>query len=148
MEQWINTSDWEARTHHIQPTATEAELKISFRLGIPTKFTLTLRTTLLWINRQHASTILYGNPLLALPDDDIPVAVSLRLEGQRLADYRAGHLALEIGGLVYFVDAFKEERQQTFGVMCTCGPLDTGNFDICAFTPPDDKELETRKQML
>ena len=148
MEQWINTSDWEARTAYIQPTATEAELKINFRIRNPTKYPLTLSTMLLWINRQHASTILYGNPLLVPPDDDVPVTVALRLEGVRLADYRAARLALEIGGLVHFVDAFKEKRQQTFGVIGTCGPLDTGDFDICAFTPPDDKELETRKRML
>jgi hypothetical protein len=147
MEQWVDTDFWEAVPKHIQPNATEADLEITFRLGNPTKFTLRLISLMLWIDRKHVSTTLFGNPLLA-PDDDTPVSITNRLEGVKLARYRAGYLPFEIGGLICFIDAFKERREQFFGFNCTCGPANKGKFEIVAFSPPSagERKAQQKKQ--
>jgi hypothetical protein len=69
-----------------------------------------------------------------------------RLEGVKLANYRASHLAFEIGGLICFVDAFKENREQLFGFICQCGPANKGEFNIIAFTPPSEEEQKNQKK--
>ncbi len=107
---------------------------------------LTLKSLRLWIDRKHASTTLFGSLLLA-PDDDIPVSVSNRLEGGKLVSYRESHLLFEIGGVIFFVDAFKENREQRFGFHCKCGPANKGDFEIIAFTPPSERNKGIRKSV-
>jgi hypothetical protein len=145
MDQWIDTEEWEAGPSHIQPNASEGDLPISFLLKNPTKFPLTLKSVILWINRTHVCTVLVGNLLLP-PDNSTPVHTSIKLNGVKLAMYREHRLGLEIGGLACFVDAFKETREQLFGVSCTCGPANDGEFNVIAFIPPSQEDEENYKK--
>jgi hypothetical protein len=114
-------------------------LRISFQLGNPTRLPMTLRSLSLWIDRRHHTSIAYGS-LLMTPDDVIDVIIPKRVEGVSLANYRANQLMFEIGGVICFVDAFREKREQSFGVHCKCGTAISGEFNLIAFTPPNNEE--------
>ena len=139
MDQWVDTDDWKAGPSHIQPNVSEGRLPISFRTVNPTKFPLTLRNVMVWVDRWHICTVAFGTLLLP-PKNNTMVNTSIALKGVRLAMYREHRLALEIGGVVSFVDAFKERKEQSFGLSCVCGPANDGEFDVIAFTPPDEEE--------
>jgi hypothetical protein len=144
MEQWIEVDDPEAQKH-ILATATESEFPIEFTLRNPTKFPLTLMSVKVWVDRQHTQTVWFRSLLLS-PDEGIPVVVKWHIEGVKLANYRSNHLHFELGGLICFVDAFKQDRQQRFGFTCHCWPSSRGEFALSAFTPPDEEEVKNQQK--
>lgn len=143
MQQWIDIDGLETIPVHLQPTATQFDLPISFQLGNPTKFPLVLHSLLLWIDRVHALTVLFGGIQLS-PDDSYTMNTSTRLEGVKLARYRAGNHSFEMGGVISFVDAFKEPQTCRFGYICKCGSTKRGEFELCGFAPPDEAELSAQ----
>lgn len=145
MEQWVDTDDWESSRIYIQPAATEADLRISFRLVNPTKFPLTLRSVELWVNQRKNRLVVFRK-LIVPPDDGTRVEISFQIKGQNIANYRTNSLTLEIGGLIKFVDMFKKDQERLFGITCTCGPNTSGEFDSTAFTPPSENEEHKQPQ--
>jgi hypothetical protein len=145
MGQWVDTGCWEVVPKHIQPTATEAELRINFEIGNPTNFPLTLKSVILWTDRIHTASIGLGRLVLP-PRADTALNFEKRLEGVKLANYVNSRLFFEIGGVILFIDAFKENREQLFGFHCKCGPANKGEFNRIAFTPPDEEELKAQEK--
>jgi len=144
MEQWIDVDDLVARKY-ILPNATESEFPIGFRLGNPTKFPLTLKSVKVWVDRRHIQTVFFRSLLLS-PDEDIRVLVNWHIEGMKLANYHANHLLFELGGVICFVDAFKEEREQKFGFACECRPTSSGEFTLSTFALPDEEEESNQQK--
>ena len=144
MEQWIDVDELEVYKY-IQPNATKSDFPITFRLGNPTKFPLTLQSVIMWVDRRQVQTVFFRNLLLS-PDKSTTVTVPWHIEGVKLANYRANHLLFEFGGVVSFVDVFKDKREQKFGFICNCRPANTGDFTLSAFTPPDEEELKAQQK--
>lgn len=144
MEQWIDIRELTVQAY-VPQGVNESKFPMSFKLGNPTKFPLTLKTLTIWIDRKHIQSVVYRYLLLP-PDKDIPVAVEWHIEGVNLSNYRANFLMFELGGLITFTDAFKEAREQKFGFICKCGPTNGGKFDLIAFTTPDEeKKIEEQE---
>ncbi len=146
MEQWIDTEDWEAGPTHIQPTATEAFLPISFAIVNTTRFKLFLERVDLWIDREAATTTYFRKQLLTPDGGRTSVEIQRRLVSVKLESYRKGILRFEIGGVVSYVDAFRKEQKQNFGFHCTCQISRTAVFEPIAFDPPDAREIEAQQR--
>jgi hypothetical protein len=139
MDQWIDTDSWRVGLAVIPPDSTQTMLPISFQIINPTKFKLTLTSITLWTDRRLARVMTFGSLLLP-PGVGLPIDFNKLLEGVKLDMYNEGRLGFEIGGLIYFIDAFKEERKQLFGFLCNCNPINRAEFIRIAFNPPSDEE--------
>ena len=135
MDQWVETDEWDAHVPHTQPNAKTAKLTVEFRLKNSTRYPLTLRSLILWFDYRHAQTTAYPKMPL-VPEESMPVTVEIPLEGQKLALYLAGHLSFLIGGVIAYVDVFKDEKSQKFGVICKVGLARESTFEIGSFDPP------------
>lgn len=144
MGQWVETDELETSPRHTHPNMTEVDLPLSFRIGNPTKFPLTLKNVIVWVDRKHIVSIEYGKPLLC-PDEGIGVELKVKLDGPKFTSYRMNSLAFEIGGRIAYIDALKEEKTQLFGYICRCGQSDRGTFELIAFRPPDEEKTSRER---
>src|SRR6185437_112001 len=130
MEQWVDTEKWETEYLFTQD-GTEI-LPIRFRIKNPTKFKITLIKAVCWINGRHIVSIHFRKQLLA-PDGYAVAEIKYPLNTGQVAAYRRETLKFEAGGVIYFVDAFRREQEQSFGYACWCRSPDKSFFEPISF---------------
>jgi hypothetical protein len=148
MEQWIVTDDWEAGPIHIPDNAVEVFLPIRFAIANTTKFKMFLNRVEVWIDRRPAIDTYFRGQLLTPGGGSATVEIQRKLSGMGLESYRKGFVRFEIGGIVYYVDAFGKEQEQRFGFHCSCRMDQEAYFKPIAFIPPDAIEIEQQKRKI
>jgi hypothetical protein len=148
MEQWIVTDNWEAGPIHIPDNAVEVFLPIRFAIANTTKFKMFLNRVEVWIDRRLAIDTYFRGQLLTPDGGSTTVEIQRKLSGMGLDYYRNWFLRFEIGGIVYYVDAFGKEQEQRFGFHCTCRMDQEASFKPIAFIPPDAIEIEQQKRKI
>jgi len=144
MEQWVDTEKWE--TDYLFTQDGTEILPIYFRIKNPTKFKIILHKAILWINGRHISSVWFRKQLLA-PDGYTGAAIKYPLNAGQVAAYRRETLKFEVGGVIYFVDAFGKCQEQPFGYTCGCRSPDKSVFEPISFVPPSDAgNKEERKE--
>lgn len=142
MGQWVDTEKWETDYTFTQD-CTEI-LPVHFRIKNPTKFKITLHRATCWINGRHIVSIHFRKQLLA-PDGYAVAEIKYPLNAGQVTAYRRETLKFEIGGVIYFVDAFGREQEQSFGYTCWCHS-DKSLFEPVSFVPPSDTENKAENE--
>ena len=137
MDQWVVTDEWEGHVPHTFANAKKATLTVEFLLRNNTERPLILRSLVLWFDYFHAKTVSYPEMTL-MPEESMPVSFDVTLEGQKLALYLAGHLSFLIGGVISYVDVFKDTKFQKFCVIGNIGPAKMTTFVVGSFVVPKD----------
>ncbi|MHB8413166.1 MAG: hypothetical protein ACYDDI_14635 [Candidatus Acidiferrales bacterium] len=143
MEQWVDTEKWETEYLFTQD-GTEI-LPIRFRIRNPTKFKITLLKAVCWINGRHIVSIHFRKQLLA-PDGYAVAEIKYPLNAGQVAAYRGETLKFEAGGVIYFVDAFRRQQEQSFGYACWCRSPDKSFFEPVSFVAPSDTENKAERK--
>jgi hypothetical protein len=124
-QQWLEFDNWKAVSGGTLEETNDVVWHLTFEIVNATKMPLTLNRFQIYVNDEKTSAE-YRHTLP--PGKRYVIPVDTLLKGAKARSYLAGKGILPINGSIGYCDAFGKQKEQSFSIVCFCGPPDRSVF--------------------